>query len=175
MMKRILLLCLTVQCGMALAEIHDPMEPRGGTFVPPPTQTPEAWKEQTTALPAFPQEGDLVEVATAGTGEYRYLVDTRSLLVGEDRAVRYTVVTTSTRGARSVFREALRCDTGEYKTLAYGRQDAFQEVRDPVWRTNSDAINTSSAMGSFRKEVRAALCDDAYRPRTPARSTWSEA
>ena len=167
MRKQVVWLLSALWIGEALAEVHDPMEPRGGTFAPVPFEEPAPWKEQSMNLPPYPQEGNLVEFPMTA-GDYRYLVDTQSLAVGTDRAVRYTVVVVSTSGARSVFHEALRCDTGEYETIAYGRGDSFQKMHDPAWHSSSDA-SVSSAMGRFRKGLGSTvLCDEASRPRTPA-------
>ncbi len=166
MAKPAQLLLLAFWFGAAMAEVLDPMQPRGGTYAPRPFEEPTPWKEQELGVPPFPVEGGLVRLPLEAT-DYQYFVDTQSLAVGADRAVRYTVVVASTGHARSVFHEALRCDTGEYKTIAYGRSDTFQKVRDPVWRSNSDAVGSSSAMGRFRKEVRSTLCSESYQPLAP--------
>lgn len=82
---------------------------------------PEPWKEGATELPPYPDERDLLEVAVDDAGAGRtYYLDTKSLSMGEDRVVRYTVVIVSRTGARNVFYEGIRCDTREYKTYAYG-------------------------------------------------------
>ncbi|CAK0745073.1 hypothetical protein CCP3SC1_140040 [Gammaproteobacteria bacterium] len=168
--RRLLELAFWLGCGsfcvgeFVFAGARDPMEPRGGTFVPPPIEEPAPWKEQTTDLPPFPQDEDLVELPL-DRSDYRCLIDSRTLIVGKDQAVRYTAVLVSASGARSIFFEALRCDNGEYKTEAYGRSGSFQKASAPLWRRIDD-ISTGSSR-QFRLELRATLCDETHRPLTP--------
>jgi len=146
------------------AEVRDPMEPRGGTFMPPPLEEPAPWKEQAANLPPFPREEDLIEIPLERS-EYRCLVDSRTLALGEDQVVRYTVVLASKMGARSIFFEGLRCGTGEYKTEAYGRDGIFQKAQAPLWRRLADM---AGSLQRFRLELRTTLCDETGRPLLPA-------
>jgi hypothetical protein len=82
---------------------------------------PEPWSEQGFRLPDYPQEADLVAVAVGSPDRaFEYFLDARSLAVGADGVVRYTLVIRSPRGADNVSVEGLRCNEGLVRTYAYG-------------------------------------------------------
>lgn len=89
------------------------------------------WKEDKSALPALPREEDLVPIdAPNGAPGYSYAVDRATLEEGDDGVMRYTVMVKSGSGAVNVFREGIRCLTGEVRTYAYagGGNDAFRPL-----------------------------------------------
>jgi hypothetical protein len=105
------------------------------------------WQEGDYTLPAWPRDQDLVEVKLDGPEQaLTHYVDQQSLRTGDDGVVRYTLVTESASGTRSVSFEGLRCTPrGRWKTYAYGIDgrfeptaisDEWQEIRnqasDPV-------------------------------------------
>lgn len=105
-------------------------EPVNNNFI-----EPEPWKEQQSALPAYPDEKDLLEVQVDDAGSGRtYYLDAKSLSTGADDVVRYTVVIVSRTGARNVLFEGIRCITREYKTYAYGAADGkLHEFPESRW------------------------------------------
>lgn len=124
---------------------------RSGTFIPP-----AAWREQPAELPAYPDEGRLIEAAvTTGNYPYRVYIDPETLSVGADRVVRYTVVVTSAAGARNVAYEGIRCSTREYRRYAYGANGTWQALDDIPWERIRE-----TGMGHYRYALyRGYLCD----------------
>ena len=83
----------------------------------------KVWKEIEAQLPPPPQAGNLVRVEVSPASANRFMIDLASLSVGEDNVVRYTLVVESPAGARSISFEGMRCDIGETKLYAFGRDD----------------------------------------------------
>jgi len=83
----------------------------------------KSWKEIAIQIPAAPAEADLLPFAVGPTATQRYAIDAKSVSVGSDGVVRYTVVTTSPAGARNVSYEGIRCKSRERKTYAFGHAD----------------------------------------------------
>ncbi|MGY8525824.1 CNP1-like family protein [Paracidovorax citrulli] len=78
----------------------------------------KGFQEQATKLPAAPKDSDLLPFDVSSTGRLSFAVDAKSLSIGDDDVIRYTVVATSPTGARNVTHEGLRCDTFERKLFA---------------------------------------------------------
>ncbi len=79
---------------------------------------PKTFEEAKAMLPPLPQEANLIPFSVSGTGTLSFAVDSKSISVGKDNVVRYTVVTTSQSGARNVTFEGMRCDAFERKLYA---------------------------------------------------------
>lgn len=98
----------------------------------------ESWKftEDVIDLPAYPEDDNLYELSIdTGGRPFEYLIDAKSLTIGADDVVYYTVVIRSRSGARNVFFESIRCDSGEYKTHAYGTSTStFYRLYQPQWK-----------------------------------------
>ena len=96
------------------------------------------WQEQNESLPELPKAENLIPFAVVNRGydNYSYSIDSASLSIGEyDGVRRYTVVITSRSGVRNLRYEAIRCETGEYKTYAYAVGDgAFRSYTAPKWQ-----------------------------------------
>lgn len=91
--------------------------------------------ESETALPAFPQDADLLEFYVSAVTPNRFFIDSRTLAAGADGIVRYALVILTGGGATNVTFEGMRCATGEYKIYATGRGDrSWSATRDPAWR-----------------------------------------
>jgi hypothetical protein len=69
-------------------------------------------------LPALPQSGDLLPFNVSQNTPLQFAVDAKSVSVGSDGVVRYTVVVTSPSGAHNVNYEGIRCDTYEWRLYA---------------------------------------------------------
>ncbi|TWG78775.1 CNP1-like family protein [Cupriavidus gilardii J11] len=78
----------------------------------------KGFNEAPTKLPAPPAEADLIPFEVGTTGRLSFAVDAKSIVVGEDGAVRYTVVVSSPSGARNISHEGVRCDTFQRKLFA---------------------------------------------------------
>ena len=90
-------------------------------------------REQTVALPPYPQDSDLVEF-TVGSVPHRYFVDVKTLAVGADGVVRYALVVQTAGGARNASYEGIRCKTYEKRIYALGHpQRKWIEARRSTW------------------------------------------
>lgn len=93
------------------------------------------WKELEARIPSYPASGDLVPFEAGGASPHRFYVDARSLSVGEDGVVRYTLVIKATGGATNVTFEGIRCELRQQKYYAVGRADGnWVRARNPQWR-----------------------------------------
>ncbi len=93
------------------------------------------WKEGDVKLPAYPKPENLIEFELLGTGNFRYFIDSESLIAGEDGAVRYTLVARSGSGVDNVSFNGLRCKTASHKVYATGRSDkTWAEARNSDWK-----------------------------------------
>lgn len=101
---------------------------------------PKDWKEQDWQLPAWPKTKDLLPVETGLIDfPFEVLIDPHSLSVGEDRAVRYTVVLRSRSGVDNIAFEGVRCNSKDYRRFAWGSNGSFQLVEDSGWKFYSDS------------------------------------
>jgi hypothetical protein len=97
------------------------------------------WEEETPRLPEFPAEANLREFYVSATTPHRYFIDAKSLSVGQDGVVRYTLVVRTPSGVSNITYEGLRCATGQYKIYATGHADgAWGLARHSEWRMIED-------------------------------------
>ena len=93
------------------------------------------WKEIEARIPSYPRTGDLVPFEAGAASPHRFYVDARSLSVGEDGVVRYTLVIQAAGGATNVTFEGIRCELRQQKYYAVGRADgSWVRARNPQWR-----------------------------------------
>jgi hypothetical protein len=138
---------------------------RDGNFADIPEEEIEEyeWKEGKMKLPPYPDDDDLIEFQVdLGNPQFQYFLDEKSLSVGDDQVVRYTLVVRSHTGAENIFHEGLRCGAKQYKTYAYGTKGKFRERRNPQWRPVK-----SGGMMPYRSDLLDIyLCRDSF-PRSP--------
>jgi hypothetical protein len=80
---------------------------------------PSNWVEnKVETLPPLPQQSDLLPFDVSQNTPLQFSLDAKSVSVGSDGVVRYTVVVTSPSGARNVNYEGIRCDTYEWRLYA---------------------------------------------------------
>ncbi len=118
-----------------LANADSPLLQEPDALAPSTFRPPAPWSEDPLHLPPLPQEADLIELRLAGQNpELRYFVDSRSLRVGKDEVVRYTMVIRSSSGASNLAFEGIRClARGQYRVFAYGTERGFVPV-DQDWQ-----------------------------------------
>ena len=90
-------------------------------------------------LPVYPKPSSLIKFPTSwSTGDT--FIDGDTLVINDDRVVRYTLVIKSAGGAENVTFEGLRCETGERRVYAFGRRDGTWSVaRTSAWRPIDDS------------------------------------
>ncbi len=92
------------------------------------------WEEIAIQLPATPQTENLLPFYVGPTTKQSFAVDSKSLAVGSDGVVRYTLVATSPAGAKSISYEGIHCATFEKKIYAFGRDDgSWSRSRQDKW------------------------------------------
>ncbi|MEK6245335.1 MAG: CNP1-like family protein [Pseudomonadota bacterium] len=92
------------------------------------------FKEAEITLPATPM-GELIEFFVSAASNFRFFIDPRSLSVGADDVVRYTLVARSPSGAETVSYEGMRCNGGTYKVYAFVNGGVWSRSRgNPDWR-----------------------------------------
>jgi hypothetical protein len=80
---------------------------------------PSNWTEnKVDTLPPLPQPDDLLQFNVSQNTPLQFSLDPKSLTVGSDGVVRYTVVVTSPSGARNVNYEGIRCDNYTWRLYA---------------------------------------------------------
>jgi hypothetical protein len=112
----------------------------------------EAWKEGAVKTPAYPEQDNLLYFPVdAGDSRFKFAVDGKSLSVGEDRVVRFSVVIESTTGVQNTMFEGIRCATGEYKIYAYGTSDKkFVDAKRSKWKPIEFGVSGSMA---YRRQL----------------------
>lgn len=104
------------------------------------------WKEDATSLPPWPNDSDLIEFSVDDpSSSFRQYIDGKSIAIGKDGAVRYTLVVEARSGVRNVSFEGLRCTpSGAYKIYAYGYDGRFEEAESdwiPIHGRRQDTIH----------------------------------
>ena len=95
----------------------------------------KAWAEIEVALPPYPKESDLLSFRVGAVRDIQFLIDTKSLSIGQDGVIRYALVIVSSSGARNVSFEGLRCETREGRNYAFGRGDGtWAKARSNQWQ-----------------------------------------
>ncbi|MDR1935753.1 MAG: CNP1-like family protein [Candidatus Accumulibacter sp.] len=92
------------------------------------------WEEIEVQLPAFPEAENLIPFQVGAISDMRFLIDEKSISVGSDAVIRYTLVAISPQGARNVSFEGMRCDTVERRVYAFGQADGtWSKARSNKW------------------------------------------
>lgn len=90
------------------------------------------WQELAVQLPQPPRQSDLLPFSVSATQQFA--IDARSLSIGQDGVIRYTLVATSPSGARNVSYEGIRCQSFEKKLYAFGHADgSWSRSRRDQW------------------------------------------
>ena len=94
----------------------------------------EKFKEEEIKLPPFPDNADLVQFEASAASPHRFYIDSKSLAVGDDGIVRYTLLMRTSGGATNVSYEGMWCDSQQVKVYATGGADGnWMRARDPHW------------------------------------------
>ena len=119
---------LLLAAPLSAIETDDP--DLGGGFI----EGPE-WKEGNVVIPPYPQIDELIKIQLDRADQpFNFYLDPKSVAIGEDGVVRYTVVIESYSGARNVLYEGIRCETEEYRAYAYGTSDGkFSKATVANW------------------------------------------
>lgn len=105
------------------------------------------WQEISVQLPAAPTQQNLLPFFVSATATQSFAIDAKSVTVGPDGVIRYTLVATSQAGAKNISYEGIRCATYERKLYAFGQPDgSWSRSRRDQWeRINTNAANRHHA------------------------------
>jgi hypothetical protein len=92
------------------------------------------WEEIAIQLPAPPAEENLLPFYVGPIATQSFAIDAKSLTVGTDGVIRYTLVAKSPGGAINVSYEGIRCQSYEKKLYAFGHIDGkWSRSRRDQW------------------------------------------
>jgi hypothetical protein len=146
--------------AVALRPVFAQSRERGADF----DEDRKPWKEIEAKIPPYPSNPDLVSFDPGGGIPHRYYLDARSLSIGEDGVVRYTLVVKTAGGATSVSFEGIRCESREQKYYAAGGpHGAWLRARNPQWRSIGKADPNQRHHNVLYSDF---FCDDSLPVRT---------
>lgn len=119
-MKAIVLALTCLAGGAILAGCsHMPANPQDDSTFQYLLDRKSEWAEnKVETLPPLPHEQDLIAFDVSQNTPLKFSIDAKSLSVGSDGVVRYTVVITSPSGAHNVNYEGIRCETYDWRLYA---------------------------------------------------------
>lgn len=92
------------------------------------------WEEIQAELPPAPRDENLLPFYVGPTATQKFAIDAKSLSIGKDGVVRYTLVAVSQGGAKNISYEGIRCASFEKKIYALGRDDGtWSRSRRDQW------------------------------------------
>ncbi|MEK7435729.1 MAG: CNP1-like family protein [Pseudomonadota bacterium] len=85
-------------------------------------------------LPRYPEPENYLPFEVSATTPFAFFVDAKSVSVGADNVVRYSLIAKSAEGALNVSFEGLRCGEHQVRLYAVGQSDkTWTEVRKSHW------------------------------------------
>jgi hypothetical protein len=118
----------------------------GATSFAPDSYDPDdlenkPWEEAAAVLPDPPAAANLMEFYVGPTATQTFYIDEKSVSVGGDGVVRYTLVSKSRSGAVNVSYEGIRCATAERKAYAYGGDNGgWTLARNATWKPITELV-----------------------------------
>jgi hypothetical protein len=92
------------------------------------------WQEIEVQLPAFPQSENLISLTVGAMSDKQFLIDEKSISIGSDEVIRYSLIVISSSGARNISYEGMRCATAERRVYAFGQADGtWSKARSNKW------------------------------------------
>lgn len=114
--------------------------------------------EPQVVLPQFPKPENYLAFQVGGITPFAFFVDAKSISVGSDGVVRYSVIAKSSDGALNISFEGMRCADRQFRVYAFGRPDnTWSEARNSRWEP---------IRGDLRNAQRTVLYSDFFCPST---------
>jgi len=108
--------------------------------------------------PPYPKPEDYLPFQVSTIAPFAFFVDAKSISVGADGVVRYTVIAKSSGGALNISFEGMRCAEREFRVYAFGSTgNTWLEARNSKWEP---------IRGEPRNAQRAVLYSDFFCPMT---------
>ena len=93
------------------------------------------WEEMQAQLPEYPKPENYLALQVSATTLFAFFVDAKSVSVGKDGVVRYSLIAKSPEGALNVSFEGIRCSERKFRIYAFGRPDnTWFEARGSPWQ-----------------------------------------
>ena len=153
MKTRLIMLSLLAAANLAHADMLDKMHSRKpGRYVPE-----TAWQEQALPLPGYPAAAQWLELDAPVTVKPRLFIDSSSLLLAEDRTVRFALRQLSSSGIDNISLEGMHC--GERTQRSF----AFADTVGKRWITSSrtEWRRLDSNNATFQTVIKALCPEDA--------------
>ncbi|HMC44167.1 MAG TPA: CNP1-like family protein [Caballeronia sp.] len=98
--------------------------------------------------PEYPKPENYLPLQVSGTTPFVFFVDAKSVSVGKDGVVRYSLIAKSSDGALNVSFEGIRCSEHKFRIYAFGRPDnTWSEARSSLWQVMpADSRNAQRAV-----------------------------
>jgi hypothetical protein len=80
------------------------------------------WDELQAQLPAYPNLAEALAFEVPPLRPAQFFIDPKSISIGADGVVRYSLIIKSGSGSLQVSYEGIRCETREKKLYAFGRK-----------------------------------------------------
>ncbi len=95
----------------------------------------QPWVEtEVKDLPIYPDESALLPVTLLGSARYRYFVDSRTISIGEDGVVRFSLAIKTEAAGHQMSYVGIRCQSREWKTYAFGVSSGkWRRPVKPTW------------------------------------------
>ena len=107
-------------------------------------------------LPQYPKPENYLPFQVGGVTPFAFFVDAKSISVGSDGVVRYSVIAKSADGALNISFEGMRCADRHFRVYAFGRSDnTWSEARNSNWEP---------IRGDLRNAQRKVLYSDFFCP-----------
>jgi hypothetical protein len=91
--------------------------------------------EAQVAVPEYPKSENYLPLQVSATTTFTFFVDAKSVSVGKDGVVRYTLIARSAEGVLNVSFEGIRCSARQFRVYALGRSDnTWSEARSSRWQ-----------------------------------------
>ncbi len=99
-------------------------------------------------LPPYPRLENYLPFQVNAVSPFAFSVDAKSISVGADRVVRYSLIAKSSNGGLNVSFEGMRCADAQIRIYALGRSDGtWSELRKSRWeRIRIDQRNAERAV-----------------------------
>jgi len=99
-------------------------------------------------LPEFPKPENYLGLQVSATTPFAFFIDAKSVSIGNDGVVHYSLIARSAEGVLNVSFEGIRCSARQFRVYAYGRSDnTWSETRNSQWQPiPADARNAQRAV-----------------------------
>ncbi|HEY5291136.1 MAG TPA: CNP1-like family protein [Burkholderiales bacterium] len=104
--------------------------------------------EAQAPLPEYPKPENYLPLQVSATTPFAFFVDAKSVSVGKDGVLRYSLIAKSPDGALNISFEGIRCSDGQFRVYAFGRSDnTWSESRMSRWQPiPADSRNAQRAV-----------------------------